>query len=58
MTKAVSEMDFHENILGTIGDTPLVRLNSIGSDLPCTILVKVEYFNPGNSMIFHPIGGE
>ncbi|MEM7334476.1 MAG: cystathionine beta-synthase [Chloroflexota bacterium] len=54
MTKAVSasidEMDFHENILGTIGQTPLVRLNSIGSDLPCTILVKVEYFNPGGSV--------
>ncbi len=50
MTKAVNEMDFHENILGTIGNTPLVRLNSIGSDLPCTILVKVEYFNPGGSV--------
>lgn len=44
------EMEVYDNILDTIGDTPLVRLNSIGSDLPCTILVKVEFFNPGGSV--------
>lgn len=44
------EMDMHENILSTIGETPLVRLNSVGSDLPCTILAKVEFFNPGGSV--------
>jgi len=38
------------NILETIGDTPLIRLNKIASDLPCTVLAKVEYFNPGNSI--------
>lgn len=43
-------MDMHENILTTIGETPLVRLNSVGSDLPCTILAKVEFFNPGGSV--------
>lgn len=38
------------NILETIGDTPLVRLNSVVSDLPCPVYAKVEFFNPGNSI--------
>ncbi len=41
---------WHENILGTIGGTPLVRLNRVGGDLPCTLLAKVEFFNPGGSV--------
>lgn len=44
------EMEYYDNILETIGNTPLVKINSIGSDLPCTILVKVESFNPGGSV--------
>ena len=39
-----------ENILKTIGNTPLIQLNKITKDLPCTVLAKVEYFNPGNSI--------
>ena len=42
-------MDIKNNILETIGNTPLIRLNKITKDLPCTVLAKVEYFNPGNS---------
>jgi cystathionine beta-synthase len=38
------------NILETIGHTPLIKINKITKDLPCTILAKVEYFNPGNSI--------
>jgi cystathionine beta-synthase len=38
------------NILETIGNTPLIRLNKITQQLPCTVLAKVEYFNPGNSI--------
>ncbi len=38
------------NILETIGHTPLIKLNKITKDLPCTVLAKVEYFNPGNSV--------
>ncbi len=38
------------NILETIGNTPLIKLNKITKDLPCTVLAKVEYFNPGNSI--------
>jgi cystathionine beta-synthase len=38
------------NILETIGNTPLIRLNKITKDLPATVLAKVDYFNPGNSI--------
>lgn len=43
-------MQIYANILETIGDTPLVRLNSVVGNLPCTILAKVEFFNPGGSV--------
>lgn len=43
-------MDIKNNILETIGHTPLIRLNRLTKDLPCTVLAKVEYFNPGNSI--------
>lgn len=41
---------WYKNVLETIGNTPLIKLNSVSKDLPCTVLAKVEYFNPGNSM--------
>ena len=40
----------HNNILTTIGDTPVVKLNKIASHLPCSVYVKCEYFNPGGSI--------
>lgn len=43
-------MKICNNILETIGNTPLVKINSITKDLPCTVLAKVETFNPGNSI--------
>ncbi|HMH32884.1 MAG TPA: pyridoxal-phosphate dependent enzyme, partial [Puia sp.] len=43
-------MDVKNNILETIGNTPLIRLNKITRTLPCTVLAKVDYFNPGNSI--------
>ena len=43
-------MDVKNNILETIGNTPLIRLNKITRDLPATIYAKVDYFNPGNSI--------
>lgn len=39
-----------KNILDTIGNTPLVKLNKITKDLPCDVYAKVETFNPGNSI--------
>ena len=41
---------WHEDILGTIGNTPLVRINRLAADLPCTVLAKLEFFNPGGSV--------
>lgn len=40
----------HDNVLDTIGNTPIVKLNTIGKDLDPTIAVKLEYFNPGGSI--------
>ncbi|KQB83052.1 cysteine synthase A [Corynebacterium oculi] len=40
----------YENITETIGRTPLVRLHSLTKDLDAEILVKVESFNPANSV--------
>jgi cystathionine beta-synthase len=39
-----------QNILETIGHTPLVKLNKITKELPCDVYAKVETFNPGNSI--------
>jgi cystathionine beta-synthase len=41
---------WHEDILGTIGNTPLVRVNRLATHLPCTVLAKLEFFNPGGSV--------
>jgi len=43
-------MDIKNNILETIGNTPLIRLNSVTKSLPCMVAAKVDYFNPGNSI--------
>ena len=40
----------YDNILETIGNTPLVRLNTITKDIKATVLAKVETTNPGNSV--------
>jgi len=42
-------MKYAKNILETIGNTPLVKINKITADLDCLVLAKVETFNPGNS---------
>jgi len=38
------------NVLETIGNTPIIRLNKVSEGIPGTILAKVDYFNPGNSI--------
>jgi len=40
----------YKNVLETIGKTPIVQLNSVGSDLACNMFVKLEMFNPGGSV--------
>lgn len=43
-------MRYAENILETIGNTPLVRLHHIARDVPALVLAKLEQFNPGGSV--------
>lgn len=43
-------MDYHENILGLVGHTPLVKLNRLTKDLKATVLAKMENLNPGYSV--------
>ncbi len=43
-------MRYAKNILETIGNTPLVKLNKITKDIDALVLAKVETFNPGNSV--------
>ena len=43
-------MKFCNNILETIGNTPLIKLNRITNEVDALVLAKVEYFNPGSSV--------
>lgn len=43
-------MKYYNNILETIGNTPLVKFNKITKDVPGLILAKIETFNPGHSI--------
>lgn len=45
-----SFMKVYNNILETIGNTPLVRINKLTKDIPALVLAKVETTNPGNSV--------
>lgn len=40
----------YDNILDTIGNTPIVRINRLAQELPGNVLVKIESFNPANSV--------
>ena len=39
-----------KDILETVGETPIVKLNKVGSDLKCELYAKCEFFNPGGSI--------
>jgi cystathionine beta-synthase len=41
---------YYQNILDTIGNTPMVKLNKVVKDIPALVLMKVETFNPGHSI--------
>ncbi len=43
-------MQYYNSIVDAIGNTPLIKLNKVNQGIPGTILAKVEYFNPGNSV--------
>ena len=42
-------MEYAENILGTIGNTPMVKMNKLTAEIEALVLAKYETFNPGNS---------
>ena len=39
----------YDNILGLIGNTPMVKLNTVTKDIPATVYAKLESYNPGHS---------
>lgn len=43
-------MQYYDSVLDLIGNTPLVRLNSVTEGIEATVLAKVEYVNPGGSV--------
>jgi cystathionine beta-synthase len=45
-----TEKRVFDNILGAIGNTPMVRLGRIAHDLPCPLYAKLEFMNPGGSV--------
>ncbi len=47
-------MEVADSLIELIGRTPMVRLDRIGRDLPCHLLAKLEYFNPGGSVKDRP----
>ena len=43
-------MKYAEHIADLVGNTPLVKLTSVSEGIACTVLAKIEYFNPGGSV--------
>ncbi len=43
-------MQYYDSIIDTVGNTPMIRLGAVTRGIKGTVLAKVEYFNPGNSM--------
>lgn len=50
MSKVLDGVQYFESILDTVGGTPLVRIREVAKGLPCPVLGKVEFFNPGGSV--------
>ena len=50
MSRVLDRVQYQDNILSTIGRTPLVRLNRVTRGCPCPVLAKLESFNPGGSV--------
>ena len=43
-------MPVYENVSDLVGRTPLVKLNRLGDDVRATVLAKLEFYNPANSV--------
>jgi len=47
---AIGFMDIKQGFVGSVGNTPLIRLNSFSDETGCEILGKAEFLNPGGSV--------
>lgn len=43
-------MNYKNNVLETIGNTPMIQLHRTATEIPALVLAKVETYNPGNSI--------
>jgi len=50
VSKVLDGVQYHESILETVGNTPLVRLRRVTNGARCPVLGKMEFFNPGGSV--------
>ncbi len=50
MNRVLDGVQYHENVLETVGHTPLVRLRKVTQGVPAPVLAKLEFFNPGGSV--------
>jgi cystathionine beta-synthase len=50
MSDRLRRVKYAETVLGTLGNTPLVKLNRVTEGVKCTVLAKLEQFNPGGSV--------
>src|SRR5687768_9134633 len=46
----MSHDTIYDSVLDAVGNTPMVRLSRIGRDLPCELVAKCEFMNPGGSV--------
>ena len=49
-------MEYVEHVVDLVGNTPLVKLNSLTSGIKATVLAKVEYLNPGGGSLMPDTG--
>ena len=54
LTDPGPKMDVADSLLDLVGNTPMVRLDRIGRDLPCPLVAKLETLNPGGSVKDRP----
>jgi cystathionine beta-synthase len=54
ITDPGAPMEVSDSLLDLVGNTPLVRLDRTGRDLPCELLAKLEFLNPGGSVKDRP----
>ena len=54
LTDRGPKMEVADSLLDLVGNTPMVRLDRVGRDLPCPLIAKLEILNPGGSVKDRP----